>query len=121
MAAHEEGDVDALAKLLADDVRISAPPLPLWHDGRDALLTSSRRSARPGRFRYVATSANGQPAAASYVRRSGSAEYRPMGIDVLRIENGVLAEITVFMRPDLFAPFGLPAALSPSSENEGPR
>ena len=34
-----------------------------------------------------------------------------MSIDVLRIEDGLVAEITAFLRPELFAVFGLPAAL----------
>ncbi len=112
MDAHESGDVASLAVLLRDDVRLSGPPRPLWFDGRQALLASARRLAAPGRFRYVATAANGQPAAASYVREAGGDRYRPMGIDVLRIEDGLVAEITAFLRPDLFAAFGLPPVLT---------
>jgi RNA polymerase sigma-70 factor, ECF subfamily len=111
MAAHERGDMAGLARLLRDDVRASAPPLPLWYDGRDPLLASARRSAAAGRFRFVATMANTQPAAASYVRQPGETVYRPMGIDVLRVEDGLVAEITAFLRPGLFPAFGLPAAL----------
>jgi RNA polymerase sigma-70 factor, ECF subfamily len=111
MAAHERGDVEGLARLLRDDVRASAPPLPLWYEGRESLLESSRRSAAPGRFRYLPTSANMQLAAASYVRRPGESVCRPMGIDVLRIEDGLVAEITAFLRPELFPAFDLPAAL----------
>ncbi len=111
MAAHEEGDVDGFARLLRDDVRASAPPLPLWYDGRASLLASTRRAAAAGRFRFLPTMANMQLAAASYVRRPGESVYRPMGIDVLRIEDGLIAEITAFQRPELFAAFGLPASL----------
>ncbi|MBV9817236.1 MAG: RNA polymerase subunit sigma-70 [Solirubrobacterales bacterium] len=111
MDAHERGDVAALAGLLREDARVSAPPLPLWFDGREACLASARRLAAPGRFRYVATAANRQPAAASYVRRDGDGTYRPRGIDVLTIAGGLVVEVTAFLRPDLFAAFGLPAAL----------
>jgi RNA polymerase sigma-70 factor (ECF subfamily) len=111
MAAHERGDVEALARILRDDVRASAPPLPLWYEGRESLLESTRRSAAPGRFRYLPTSANMQPAAASYVRRPGESVYRPMGIDVLRIEDGLVVEITAFLRPELFPAFALPESL----------
>ncbi|HEX8645742.1 MAG TPA: RNA polymerase subunit sigma-70 [Thermoleophilaceae bacterium] len=109
--AHERGDVASLAKLLRADVRLSAPPLPGAREGRDAVLASIRRSAAPGRFRYVVTRANHQPAAASYVRRDGDSAYRPLAIDVLRVERGLLARIDVFLRPDLFPVFGLPPAL----------
>jgi RNA polymerase sigma-70 factor, ECF subfamily len=111
MAAHERGDADGLARLLRDDVRASAPPLPLWYQGRDALVASTRRRAAAGRFRLLATTANRQPAAASYLRADGESAYRPMGIDILRIEDGLVAEITAFLRPELFAAFGLPPAL----------
>jgi RNA polymerase sigma-70 factor (ECF subfamily) len=109
MAAHERGDVDGLARLLRDDVRASAPPLPLWYDGRESLLASTRHRAAAGRYRFLPTMANGQPAAASYVRRESA--FRPMGIDVLRIEDGLVAEITTFLRPELFETFGLPTEL----------
>jgi RNA polymerase sigma-70 factor (ECF subfamily) len=111
MEAHERGDVAALAGLLREDVRISAPPRPLWYDGKDAVIASTRRLAGTHDFRYVATSANGQPAAASYVRATGEEEFRAMGIDVLRIEDGLIAEVTAFLRPDLFEMFGLPPTI----------
>ena len=111
MEAHESGDVDGLAALLREDARISAPPRPLWYDGRDAALAATRRLAAADRFRYLATSANGQPAAASYLRTDGQEAFRPMGIDVLRVEDGLVAEVTVFLRPDLFEAFGLPPSL----------
>jgi len=109
--AHERSDLNGLAALLRDDVRFSAPPTPRWHDGREAFLTSMRRSASPGRFRLVPARANMQPAAASYVRRDDTSKYRPLAIDVLRVEQGLVAEIITFVRPDLFAAFGLPAEL----------
>jgi RNA polymerase sigma-70 factor (ECF subfamily) len=111
MAAHERGDVEGLARLLHDDVRASAPPLPLWYDGKTPFLESARRAAAPGRFRFLPSMANRQPAAASYVRGPGESVYRPMGIDVLRIENGLVTELIAFLRPELFPAFGLPTAL----------
>jgi RNA polymerase sigma-70 factor, ECF subfamily len=111
MQAHENGDMDSLARLLREDARVSAAPLPLWFDGREAFLASARRSAAAGRFRFLATGANGQLAAGSYVREADGSGYRPLAIDVLRIEADEIAEITTFLRPDLFAAFGLPATL----------
>jgi hypothetical protein len=90
---------------------VSAAPLPLWFESRDAFLASARRSAVAGRFRFLPTRANMQLAAGSYVREPGEPTYRPLAIDVLRIEADRVAEITTFLRPDLFAAFGLPRAL----------
>jgi RNA polymerase sigma-70 factor, ECF subfamily len=111
MHAHENGDMNSLARLLREDARVSAAPLPLWFDGREAFLASARRSAAAGRFRFLATGANRQLAAASYVRESSAVGYVPFAIDVLRIEADLVAEITTFLRPDLFAAFGLPPQL----------
>jgi RNA polymerase sigma-70 factor, ECF subfamily len=111
MTAHENGDMDGMARLLREDARVSAAPLPLWFDGREAFLASARRSAAAGRFRFLATGANRQLAAASYVREADGSAYRPLAIDVLRIEGDQIAEIATFLRPDLFSDFGLPAKL----------
>ena len=111
MAAHESGDVDALAKVLRDDVRFSFPPRPLWYEGRDAFLEARRRFASPGAYRFLATAANRQPATAVYVRRAGAADYVPLGIEVLRVEDGVVAEVVDFAATSLFPAFHLPPRL----------
>ena len=50
------------------------------------------------------------PTAASYLRRPGDSKFRPFKFDVLRIENGSIAEITTF-GPAQFPAFGLGACL----------
>jgi RNA polymerase sigma-70 factor (ECF subfamily) len=55
----------------------------------------------------VATSANRQPAAIGYLRPHGQAAFRLTGLNVLRIENGEIAEITTFS-PALLSAFNLP-------------
>jgi RNA polymerase sigma-70 factor (ECF subfamily) len=109
--AQERGDAAAVLELLHEDARVSFPPLPLWYDGRDAFGTASERFAAPGDYRFVATSANAQPAAAIYLRRPGDTEYRPLVIEVLRIEDGRVAEIVDFGAVEVFAAFGLPLTL----------
>jgi hypothetical protein len=46
------------------------------------------------------------PAAASYLRRPGDSLFRPVKLDVLRIEDDRVAEVTTF-GPELFRAFGL--------------
>jgi RNA polymerase sigma-70 factor (ECF subfamily) len=48
---------------------------------------------------------------AFYTRRPGESEYRASGIDVLRIEAGLVARIDAFLLPQLFPAFGLPLAM----------
>jgi RNA polymerase sigma-70 factor (ECF subfamily) len=50
------------------------------------------------------------PTAASYLRRPGDSEFRAFKVDVLRIEHGLIAEITTF-GAELFPAFGLAPTL----------
>jgi RNA polymerase sigma-70 factor (ECF subfamily) len=111
--AHERADADALAALLREDARLTMPPHPTWYAGRDAILIATLQGFDPefGHLRTLVTGANGQPAAAHYLRRPGESDYRPLALDVLRIEGGRVAEITSFVFPGLFPAFGLPPAL----------
>jgi RNA polymerase sigma-70 factor, ECF subfamily len=108
--AHERADMDELAALLREDVRLTMPPHPVWFDGRDAILVAMRPAfdAQFGSLRSVATGANTQPAIAHYLRAPDDAEYRALAIDVLRFEAGLIAEITSFPDAELFPAFGLP-------------
>jgi RNA polymerase sigma-70 factor (ECF subfamily) len=111
MACHDTLDLDGLAALLREDARLVMPPIASWYQGRAAIRSLAAPSLLPesfGRLRGVATGANRQPAVAWYLRRPGDSEYRALAIDVLRIEQGEIAEITTFASPELFAAFGLP-------------
>ncbi len=113
LEAHERADADALAELLREDARLTMPPHPTWYAGREAILIAMGQGFDPefGQLRAVAAAANTQPAAAHYLRRPGESEYRPLALDVLRIEGGQVAEITSFVSPGLFPAFGLPPTL----------
>ena len=90
MGAHERADAEALAELLREDARLTMPPIPTWYDGREAIMTAQRQGWDPefGQLRGLVTAANTQPAAAHYLRRPGETEYRPLALDVLRLEAG---------------------------------
>ncbi|HVK76747.1 MAG TPA: RNA polymerase subunit sigma-70 [Kofleriaceae bacterium] len=98
MAAWERHDASELTRLLRDDARWAMPPAALWFDGRSAIerLFTEFPMDFHGHFRMVATAANRQPAAATYMRPHGQTEFRFSGIQVLRIERGQIAEITSF-------------------------
>ena len=65
---------------------------------------------RDGDWRLVPTQANRMPAAARYLRRPGDSAFRAFKFDVLRIADGVIAEITTF-GAGLCPAFGLPPTL----------
>jgi RNA polymerase sigma-70 factor, ECF subfamily len=111
MEAQERRDADTVTALLREDARVAFPPIPLWYAGRDDFRTASDKFALPGDYRMVATVANGQPAIAGYLRPPGGSEYRPLVIEVLRTEDGRIAEIIDFGDERLFAAFGLPLTL----------
>jgi RNA polymerase sigma-70 factor (ECF subfamily) len=109
--AHQHDDVEALAEALADDVRVAYPQIPLWSDSRDAFIEATREHAPPGDYRFVATSANRQPAVAIYHRAPGEPVFRLTALEVLRIEGGRVTEIVDFDVPQLYAAFGLSPTL----------
>ncbi|HEX6445683.1 MAG TPA: sigma-70 family RNA polymerase sigma factor [Streptosporangiales bacterium] len=117
MAAVEHADLAAVAGLLAEDVRATMPPFPLWFQGRDAVVASLAESWDPrlpafvGRFRTLAIEANRRPAIAAYVRKDGDTAYRAFAISVLRIDAGRISELTAFHDTGLFAAFGVPGEL----------
>ena len=105
-------DIDALAAMLRDDVRCSMPPTPGLHIGRDAVVHDWIADGFEGMtgLRAVPTSANRQPALAFYHWREQEGAYVPLTLDVLRIVDGAIAEITTF-HDDQFPRFGLPERL----------
>ena len=69
--------------------------------------------ARPLDWRTVATSANGRPALANYLREPGGTRYEALVVDVLRIVDGRIAEINAFVGAHHVLALGLPDALDP--------
>jgi RNA polymerase sigma-70 factor (ECF subfamily) len=112
--SHERGDAEAAVALLADDIRVTMPPHPYLYEGLDAIAPLLERAFGPeeamGDWRLVPTRANRMPAAASYLRRPGETEFRAFKIDVLRVRDGRIAEITTF-DATLFEAFGLERTL----------
>jgi RNA polymerase sigma-70 factor (ECF subfamily) len=110
--ATEQADAAAFAELLAEDARSAMPPIPAWLQGRAAIMEGIVQglAAEFGQWRLVPVWANRQPAAACYLRRPGETGYQAFSIDVLRVQDGKVVEITAFAA-ELFPAFGLPATL----------
>ena len=111
--AHERYDAGAALAAAAEDIRITMPPMPMCFDGRDALVPLLERAFGPerdGEWRLLPTTANRMPAAASYLCRPGDTAFRAFKLDVLRVEDGLIAEITTFGY-SRFPGFGLPPTL----------
>jgi RNA polymerase sigma-70 factor (ECF subfamily) len=98
MQAWERADTQALTTLLREDARWAMPPAPLWFEGKAAITTlfTLFPIAASGEFRLLPTAANRQPAAAFYLRPHGESDFRPAGLQVLRVEGGQIAEVITF-------------------------
>jgi RNA polymerase sigma-70 factor (ECF subfamily) len=111
--AHERHDAAASIALARSDIRITMPPHPMVFEGVDVVGPFLERAFgvdEVGDWRLVPTRANRMPAAASYLREWGETEFRAFKLDVLRVEDGAIAEITTF-GTSLFPSFGLPSTL----------
>jgi RNA polymerase sigma-70 factor (ECF subfamily) len=115
MDAFEQRDSEGVAAVLSADARMTMPPTPSWYDGREAIATFFAEHVfgpgGPGPVRTVATAANRQPAFAIYHRRPGESKHDLFALCLLRLERGLIAEITLFRLPGVFAKFGLADAI----------
>jgi len=112
MDAWRRMDVDALVALLAEDARLAMPPTPAWYSGRAAIAAflanlPFRPSAR--RHIHVPTRANRQPAFAVFLAGDPGTAPRPFALEVLRLEDGLIAEIDIFLQPELLERFAVSA------------
>jgi RNA polymerase sigma-70 factor (ECF subfamily) len=110
IAAHERLDAEAAMAIAAQDLRVTMPPQPRCFDGAEAIRPLMAEAVAMGEWRLIPVGANRMPAAASYLRRPGDSVFRAFKFDVMRIEAGMIAEITTF-NADLFPAFGLQLTL----------
>jgi len=109
--AWKRTDVHALAALLKEDAHLTMPPSPAWVFGRDAIARFFARypfgpTARP--HLHVPTRANRQPAYAVFLQAAEpGAPPDPFAVEVLRIEDGLIAEIHYFLQPELLGRFAV--------------
>jgi RNA polymerase sigma-70 factor (TIGR02960 family) len=110
-AAFEANDVDGIVALLADDVRLTMPPLPLEYVGlEDAYRFYAIVAARPGQRRLVPTRANGQPALAFYSRDPTGDVLHATSLMVVTLAGSRITALTRF-DPSVLRHFGLPRSL----------
>jgi RNA polymerase sigma-70 factor (ECF subfamily) len=105
--AHERGDATLAISIAAQDLRITMPPKPYLFEGLEVIGPLLANALGEGDWRLLPTVANRMPTAASYLRAPGDTIHRPFKLDVLRVVDGRIAEITTF-GPELFPQLGLP-------------
>ncbi|MGZ4169424.1 MAG: sigma-70 family RNA polymerase sigma factor [Solirubrobacteraceae bacterium] len=110
--AFERDDIDAVVALLTADAVVSMPPEPEWHQGHDEIERFLRRrqlqrNSRP--WRFVAISANLQPAFAYYLEQDGA--WVRSGMFVVSVRPDGIESITRFADNGLLDRFGAPERL----------
>lgn len=108
IAAFERSDVGLLVRVLREDATLEATPFRDWQAGRVKCmqLLGAYVLGTPGDWRMIATTANGQPAAAVY-RRDADSVLRANGIVVLATTaTGVSRVVAFHDDPALVVRFG---------------
>jgi len=109
--ALEQGDVDALLAMLAEDATWSMPPEPTWYRGHEQIAALLHEGPMRVRWAHASTSANSQPAVGCYAWNEDEQSFLPQVLDVLTLRGSRIAEVTAFIDPEIFPSFGLPEEL----------
>jgi RNA polymerase sigma-70 factor (ECF subfamily) len=106
--AFERADVDAIARLVVDDVVLEMPPVPFWLRGRDDYrrFMAGVFARRGGGWRMVPTRANGQPALVAYSPGAGTLAVHSYQVFSVRPEG--IARVTTFHDHALLSRIGVP-------------
>ncbi|MCG5431973.1 sigma-70 family RNA polymerase sigma factor [Mycobacterium sp. MYCO198283] len=114
IAAFEAYDIDRLVELFTAEAVWEMPPFTGWYQGPQAIGDLSRHhcpAERAGDMRLIPTTANGQPAAAMYLRDPQTGHHEAFQLHVLAMAAAGIDHVVAFMDTSLFARFGLPERL----------
>jgi RNA polymerase sigma-70 factor, ECF subfamily len=112
IAAFEAYDIDRLAQLFTREAVWEMPPFVGWYQGPQAIAALIHQQCpahTPGDMRLIPLTANGQPAAAMYMR--DGERHVPFQLHVLDMDADGVSHVVAFLDTALFAKFGLPASL----------
>jgi RNA polymerase sigma-70 factor (ECF subfamily) len=116
--AYVSADIDGVIALLTDDAWLTMPPAPHQYRGLVAIRSFLQASFAFRGNRWVClvpTTANTQPALASYIGDPGRAAALPGGLFVLTAAGARIRALTRFHVDELYPRFGLPEALPGSA------
>jgi RNA polymerase sigma-70 factor (ECF subfamily) len=108
ISAFQNADPAALERVLRKDAALEPVGSLTWFSGRDTCMRYvGRFFGAPGDWQMAATAANGQPAAAAYLRGADGV-HRAFGLAVLTVTATGISRIVVFGDPGLVTRFGFP-------------
>jgi RNA polymerase sigma-70 factor (ECF subfamily) len=112
IAAFEAYDIERLVDIFTSEAIWEMPPFTGWYRGPQAIITLIHRQCPaelPGDMRMLPLTANGQPAAAMYMRDGDG--HVPFQLHVLDVTDQGVTRVVAFLDTGLFAKFGLPERL----------
>ena len=112
IAAFEAYDIDRLAEMFTREAVWEMPPYVGWYQSPQAIATLIHQQCpaeAPGDMRLIPLTANGQPAAAMYMRDGD--KHLPFQLQVLDVRADGVSHVVAFLDTTLFAKFGLPPHL----------
>jgi RNA polymerase sigma-70 factor (ECF subfamily) len=115
ISAFEDYDIERLVEMFTSEAVWEMPPFVGWYQGGPAigdLIHLNCPAAAAGDMRLLPLTANGQPAAAMYMRLPGTAgRHVAFQLHVLDVNPSGVSHVVAFLDISLFAKFGLPEAL----------
>ena len=112
IAAFEAYDIDRLVAMFTAEAIWEMPPFDSWYQGPDAigsLVHHQCPAAGPGDMKFLSLRANGQPAAAMYMRDGD--RHVAFQLHVIDLAANRVSHVVAFLDTALFAKFGLPQQL----------
>jgi RNA polymerase sigma-70 factor (ECF subfamily) len=112
IAAFESYDIDRLVELFTAEAVWEMPPYTGWYQGPQAIVTLIHQQCpaeSAGDMRMIPLIANGQPAAAMYMRTGE--HHLAFQLHVLDVGPDGVSHVVAFLDDTLFAKFGLPRSL----------
>ncbi|KAA1248381.1 sigma-70 family RNA polymerase sigma factor [Mycobacterium simiae] len=110
--AFEAYDIDRLVELFTAEAIWEMPPYVGWYQGASDIITLIHQQCpaeSAGDMRLIPLVANGQPAAAMYMRAGPM--HVPFQLHVLDMNAGRISRVVAFLDGTLFPKFGLPDSL----------
>ncbi|MBV9514639.1 MAG: sigma-70 family RNA polymerase sigma factor [Mycobacteriaceae bacterium] len=112
IAAFENYDIDGLVKMFTAEAVWEMPPYDSWYRRPQtigSLIQVQCPAQRAGDMKLIPVSANGQSAAAMYMREGDT--HLPFQLHVVDFTTDGVAHVVAFFDITLFAKFGLPDSL----------
>jgi RNA polymerase sigma-70 factor (ECF subfamily) len=115
ISAFEDYDIERLVDMFTAEAVWEMPPFVGWYQGGPAIVELIHQKCpaeAAGDMRLLPLTANGQPAAAMYMRLPETdGRHVPFQLHVLDVSPSGVSHVVAFLDTSLFAKFGLPEVL----------